>query len=568
LIDGHRGVVLRQVGALFRAGSFAGMSDGQLLEHFLSRGGEAGELAFSVLVERHGPMVLRVCRGVLGDRHDAEDAFQATFLALVRGAGSIRRRDSVACWLHGAALRVSACARSSGARRRKHEGQFAARRADSGRDRDVDDLARVVHEEVARLPARYGQAVALCDLEGLTLDEAAGHLGCPVGTVKSRVARGRERLRTRLARRGIVPATAVLGLTLARGASAAVRPALVDATSRAAAQLAAGRGVVGLLAATVETLVQSESRRILMRRLWAMTATLATAGVLMAGATLLGQQEGGDFVRLASALGGGGQTTVAAEPAGSTFVKVYSVADLLVGGGGRKADVDMSPLVELITSSVTPGAWKVLDSHGGVLDNQEGGRSITPFARDLTLIIRQTADAHEQVAERLDQLRKVLSIREANSADRAGPNAPVPVVPPPPGGAMRGMMRMMGAGGTGSSGSSTVVSAPAGSDVRPAAAPGDNKPKAEAPRTVVYTYRHPTLTPADVAPAQKPAGAAAYDVNVAMPIPPGMKPAVHVEAAREAETERRLRSLEEKLDRVLKALDVPKGDRTGDALPK
>ena len=189
MIEGDRGVVVRGVGALCRAGTFAGMSDGQLLERFLARGGEAGELAFAVLVERHGPMVLRVCRAALGDRHDAEDAFQATFLALVRGAGAIRRRDSVAPWLHGAALRVAACARAAGARRRKHEGRVAARRHDSARDRAADDLGAVLHEEVGRLPARYRAAVLLCDLEGLSIAEAARHLGCPVGTVKSRVAR-------------------------------------------------------------------------------------------------------------------------------------------------------------------------------------------------------------------------------------------------------------------------------------------------------------------------------------------------------------------------------------------
>ena len=135
------------------------MSDGQHQESFLARGGEAGELAFAVLVERHGPMVLRVCRGVLGDRHDAEDAFQATFLALVRQAASIRRRDSVACWLHGAALRVSACARSAGMRRRGHEARSAARRPGSARDREPDDLAALVHEELGRLPSRFREAV-------------------------------------------------------------------------------------------------------------------------------------------------------------------------------------------------------------------------------------------------------------------------------------------------------------------------------------------------------------------------------------------------------------------------
>ena len=442
----------------------------------------------------------------------------------------------------------------------------------------------------------------------------ARHLGCPVGTVKSRVARGRERLRARLARRGIVPATA-LGLTLARGASAAVRPALVDATSRAAAQLAAGRGVVGLLAATVETLVRSEARRILMRHIWATTATLATAGVLMAGATLLGQQEApGDHAtvhqRLASLLAGQDRTTVvAAAPAGSTFVKVYSVADLLVGGGGRRGDVDMTPLVELITSTVTPGVWRVLDSHGGFVDNTDGSRSIMPSARDLTLIIRQTAEGHEQVAERVEQLRRVLSIRDANSQDLANPNAPAAphvVVPPPnatQSGAMTQMMRAMGGQGQpGNSSSMGQMSGATNSQGQPgnsgrmsgmmggqpgsqsssnassggAALPSATSPMGQASngapgapagqQTTVYTYRQPMGIPSAVAPNQSgmPAGATAYDLAIAT-TPAGV---ANRTARPEPETERRLRSLEEKLDRVLKALDVPKADTPKGPLPR
>ena len=198
-----------------------------------------------------------------------------------------------------------------------------------------------------------------------------------------------------------------------------------------------------------------------MRRIGTMTATLATAGVLMAGATLLGQQEApGDHAgvhqRLASLLAGQDRTTVvAAAPAGSTFVKVYSVADLL-GGANRKGDVDMTPLVELITSSVTPGVWRVLDSHGGFVDNTDGSRSIMPSARDLTLVIRQTAEGHDQVAERLDQLDRLLKVRESGSQDKAdsNPQGALPAAAPPnttQTGAMMQMMRgaMAGQGQTG-----------------------------------------------------------------------------------------------------------------------
>src|SRR3954463_10550744 len=114
-------VLLGQVRTLFNVGAIRELTDGQLLERFATERGEAAGVAFAALVERHGPMVLRVCRGVLRDEHDAEDAFQATFLILARKAGSIRNRGSLAPWLHGVAHNVAATARSAASRRRRHE---------------------------------------------------------------------------------------------------------------------------------------------------------------------------------------------------------------------------------------------------------------------------------------------------------------------------------------------------------------------------------------------------------------------------------------------------------------
>src|SRR4051794_30995177 len=163
--------------ALFEGGTVAGLTDGQLLERFATRRDEAAELAFAALVERHGPTVLRVCRGVLRDPHDADDAFQATFLVLARKAGSVRRRDSVGSWLYGVALRVSADARSMAARRRTHERRAAQMSARPAGDDAHDDLAAVVHEEVGRLPEPFRAAVVVCDLQGQTCEDAARLLG-------------------------------------------------------------------------------------------------------------------------------------------------------------------------------------------------------------------------------------------------------------------------------------------------------------------------------------------------------------------------------------------------------
>ena len=155
-------------------------------------------------------MVLRACRGILRDDHEAMDAFQATFLVLVRKGRSLWVRDSLGPWLHRVACRAAGRARSRGRRRRALERGLAeaARRQAGGDDRD--DLAAAVHEELDRLPDRYRVPIVLCDLEGRTCEEAARHLGCPIGTIGSRLARGRERLRDRLARRGLAPAVGAL----------------------------------------------------------------------------------------------------------------------------------------------------------------------------------------------------------------------------------------------------------------------------------------------------------------------------------------------------------------------
>ena len=193
--SGPTGAAPRYLAALFHAGTVAGLGDRVLLERFAERrdaSDEAAEVAFAALVERHGPMVLRVCRAVLGDRHEAEDAFQATFLVLASRARSIRRGDSVGSWLHGVALRVANRARWRSARRRHHERRHAemtaTTEADESHSRVPDDVDRVLHEEIGRLPEKYRRPVVLCYLEGLTHDQAADQLGWPVGTVRRRLA--------------------------------------------------------------------------------------------------------------------------------------------------------------------------------------------------------------------------------------------------------------------------------------------------------------------------------------------------------------------------------------------
>ncbi len=215
---GHRGSVIDSLGRLFDAGTVTGLSEAQLLERFLAHRDES---AFEAILHRHGPMVLGVCRRILDDPHDVADAFQTTFLILVKKARSIRDRDVLATWLYGVARRVAVRAKVNARRRGNRERTGAEvldvepqqRRADR---LESTELRSLIDDELERLPSRYRQPVILCDLEGQTHEQAAAQIGCPVGTVKSRLSRGREQLRSRLVRRGVAPSAALLASTHGR----------------------------------------------------------------------------------------------------------------------------------------------------------------------------------------------------------------------------------------------------------------------------------------------------------------------------------------------------------------
>jgi RNA polymerase sigma factor (sigma-70 family) len=269
---------------LFEGGTVVGRSDGELLDLFLTTGGPAAELAFAALVERHGPMVWRVCRDTLRESNDADDAFQATFLVLVRRAGAIRKRSSLGPWLHGVALRVARSARRCAMRRRDRE------RVDAGPGpgpeesmAHVDrlDEAPILHEEVDRLPAKYREPLVLCYFQGLTHDEAASQLGWPVGTVRSRLAEARVRLRPRLLRRGVAPSVAILAASGQAEAAAVVPASLVSATIR----MAVRAGAAGTVPASVAALVGTALRGMtIVKTSMIATGLLAASLVSMVGA--------------------------------------------------------------------------------------------------------------------------------------------------------------------------------------------------------------------------------------------------------------------------------------------
>jgi RNA polymerase sigma factor (sigma-70 family) len=536
------GEVRRYFRDMFQAGTVAGLGDGELLERLGGECGPFAELAFSTLVERHGPMVLRVCRRVLTDPHDAEDAFQAVFLVLAHRVGSIRSRESLASWLHGVALRVASASRAARERRRVHERAAGERVAIPIPDPSADDeLGRALHEEIARLPQRLRATVVLCCFEGHTYEEAARQLSCPVGTVKSRLATAREKLRLRLTRRGLAPSTRMFtALFGTRTATAQVPRALALPAVRSASWMATGRlAPAGVVPAAVAALMEGALKTMILTKV-RMTATVllvAGIGVGTVGMGVLARQSPGqtdqagiEIEAKRSALtpakvgegGGKGQKrrrsfarelisrkldepislelrgqalqdaleslhtstglhfmfdrramnaekitprtqvtlTVSRirlrtalrlllEPLGLTYTieddfvrittrtglpsattaRTYYVGDLVLPSGREDGDraeesrssVDISPLIELITSTVPPGTWKGFYESG---EPRPAGRdgddrmvgSITPFYLSISLIIRHTDEVHDQIWERLRQLRRLRRLTTPPSA--------------------------------------------------------------------------------------------------------------------------------------------------------
>ncbi len=336
------GAALRRLSALFNEGVTGAVTDGQLLERFATRRGEASEDAFAALVERHGPVVLRLCRSVLRDEHEAQDAFQATFLVLAQKARSLCVRDSLGPWIHSVAYRVASCARAAAIRRRRHarrHGELAAGRLAVYQDVDQGDLQAVVHEEIDRLPEHFRTPLVLCDLEGCSHEQAARQLGWPVGTVKSRQARGRQRLRDRLIQRGLAPSPAT-ALGAARMPEMAVPPALMKSTANLATICAgAGSARVAVLAREVLTIMFLQSLKLKVLSLSVIALLSAGAGSLAWRATAAMPKK----AQAAPATSGEAQVAVAKRERPGKIYITAERADPRGGGGIIRGLIAVDP---------------------------------------------------------------------------------------------------------------------------------------------------------------------------------------------------------------------------------
>ncbi|MCI0459337.1 MAG: sigma-70 family RNA polymerase sigma factor [Gemmataceae bacterium] len=263
--------------------SAGGLGDAELLQRFLSARDQA---AFEVLVWRHGPLVLGVCRRLLRQTQDIEDAFQATFLALVRKAGSISKRAAVASWLYKVAYRIALAVRSAAIRRADREQEWTDQPIEPGPDEVLwRDLRPVLDQEVMALPEKYRAPFVLCCLEGKTNDEAARQLGCARGTLLSRLARARERLRVRLARRGVTLTAGVLTATAAERGLAAVSAELATTSIRAVLSGTVGQAAVAV-SARVAALTEGVLQAMFLTKV--KTGLVVLLAVVLLGAGALG----------------------------------------------------------------------------------------------------------------------------------------------------------------------------------------------------------------------------------------------------------------------------------------
>ena len=316
MADARIGMLLRQTRLLSPALNLLDLGDAELLARFLDH---RDEVAFEAIVLRHGPMVRTVCRAALRNAVDGDDAFQATFLVLVRRAAAIRDRAALGGWLYRVAQRVSRKLRD----RTKRFNPLTDELAVEGSSPGVD-LRSVLDEEIAKLPEKYRLVVQLCYVNGLTTAVAAHRLGSPKGTVLTRLAWARKRLRGELTRRGVTVVVGSLGVVLGRTGTGAVPIALVLKTVQAAVLLTAGESVASVVSERTVTLTQEVVQVMILNKVkW-------VAGILLLTVTLTGV-----------GIGRWSATTATAEPGDKP--KIKAVANEFIAAGEAKPGPDAKP---------------------------------------------------------------------------------------------------------------------------------------------------------------------------------------------------------------------------------
>ncbi len=456
MMHGCKSGSFRDLTRVFQEGTLAGASDRLLLDQFLNRRDDA---AFESLLRRHGPLVLNICRKLLRDDHEVEDAFQATFLVLVRKAGSLRFEESLAPWISTVAYRVAARAREQRIRQnaRERAGELVDVPAPGGSN--VDEMSRIVHEELGCLPERLRAPLVCCYLEGMTHEAAAAQLGCPVGTVRSRLARARDRLQKRLIRRGVSPADGTSAMLLLQSGSRQVPAKLLRSTLLLVLKSGLQAAGAGVASASVLSLVKGVLAHMVLRKTIVIGSLLLPLGAILTAGAVGFAQSGGKASRPAprNEPPARQDRREPVAPLVHTFPRTYFVGDLIGTEKGKKdgqdgVRVNMEPLVDLIRSTIAPGSWRVVDTEGHEIrvgdisaqthtkdqvDQDRRIGTITPFFLSISLIVRHNWEVHDQIAKLLKFLRDFKYQKFADSERRpvspapASDHLPVPVRRPP-----------------------------------------------------------------------------------------------------------------------------------------
>ncbi len=350
-----------------------GRADGQLLASFIEQKVEA---AFAALIHRHGPMVFGVCRRVTGNHHDAEDAFQATFLVLARKAASVRPRERLANWLHGVALRTALKAKTLAAKRRGREKQVTEMPEPQAAPHEQwDDLQPLLDQELNGLPENYRLPILLCELEGQRIKEAARQLGWPQGTLAGRLARGRKLLAKRLANRGVVLSAGALSAVVAQqAASAAVPTSLMTSTVQAVSLLSAGQvTVAGMVPAKVALLTEGVLKAMLLSKLKSATVGLLLVVLLIgvAGAFYRTQAAEPPKEERSTRAAGAPTAPVLPNPPIAAARRTYAVSVRVMKAGTDPAqpdDILSLPKLTLANGQVLPSPLHIDDGEPNLLD--------------------------------------------------------------------------------------------------------------------------------------------------------------------------------------------------------